>query len=256
MQSTAGDAKKCITSMAISGMQRARRTLNDHAPSNPRCDIRPHPLNRRERGLTLLELLTVIAIVSILLAILLSAFSRSRTQAKATVDIAHLHQLGLAASMYTEDQGGHPYSVAVLGHTDYADGKIYASANDPSPVGMLNEFLAKVKADMDRFAPGDKTLWLKEQLPYKASYVGIGDVHMRHYLIEEKLSKLSNAGWAICVIEHKPGQKFPYYRPPYAYLRLHMDSSVKQYRSAYRMTQDGRVTDMIDLFGEQRSDSE
>jgi prepilin-type N-terminal cleavage/methylation domain-containing protein len=212
-------------------------------------------MKRRDLGLTLLELLTVIAIISILLAILLSAFGRSRTQAKATVDIAQLHQLGLAASMYTEDLGGNPYSVAVLGHTDYASSNIYASPNDPSPSGLLNEFLAKVKTDMERLAPWDKTLWMKVPLPYKASYVGIGDIHMRYYLIEEKLQKLSNAGWAICVIEHKSGQKFPYYRPPYTYLRLHMDSSVKQYRSAYRMTQDGRVTDMIDLFGEQRSDS-
>ncbi len=53
------------------------------------------------RGFTLVELLTVIAIVAILLTILLSALKRARDQAKQTACLANLHQLGLASVLYS-----------------------------------------------------------------------------------------------------------------------------------------------------------
>ncbi|MBX3097521.1 MAG: hypothetical protein KF812_11710, partial [Fimbriimonadaceae bacterium] len=134
--------------------------------------------------------------------------------------------------------------------TDYSEPTLYSSANDPSELGLLNEFLVRVKSDMEKLAPGDKTLWLKEPLPYKVSYVGVGDIHVRFVEVEKELAKRDNQGWAISLIEHKGKLKFPYIRPPYAYLRVHMDSSVKQYKSSYRMTADGNAMIMGDLFGE------
>jgi len=52
---------------------------------------------------TLIELLVVIAIVTILAALLLPALTRSKTSAQRIKCVSNLHQLGLAAQMYWDD---------------------------------------------------------------------------------------------------------------------------------------------------------
>ena len=55
------------------------------------------------RGFTLIELLIVLAILSILTAILLPIFVRSRERARQIVCLSNLRQIGLAAMQYTGD---------------------------------------------------------------------------------------------------------------------------------------------------------
>lgn len=57
---------------------------------------------------TLIELLNVVAIIGLLIAILIPALSRARTQAKTTVCAAHLHQLGLATETYLTQNSCYP----------------------------------------------------------------------------------------------------------------------------------------------------
>lgn len=54
-------------------------------------------------GFTLIELLVVIAIIAILAAILFPVFARAREQARKTVCVSNVKQLGLAWTMYMQD---------------------------------------------------------------------------------------------------------------------------------------------------------
>ena len=58
------------------------------------------------RGLTLIELLTVIAIVTLLFGLLLPVLSRARGEARAAMCLSHLRQLGAGIHMYAADHDG------------------------------------------------------------------------------------------------------------------------------------------------------
>ena len=62
---------------------------------------------RKQNGFTLVELLVVISIVSLLMAILLPAFSRAKLQAKTIVCKSNLRQWGHSFDMYTKDNNGY-----------------------------------------------------------------------------------------------------------------------------------------------------
>ena len=77
------------------------------------------PVRRRSnqgprRGFTLVELLTVIAIVAILATLLSSGLASAKRKARKTASMGNLHQIALAVSMYLDDHPRRPSSFRVL----------------------------------------------------------------------------------------------------------------------------------------------
>jgi len=68
---------------------------------------------RKQDGFTLIELLVVIAIIALLMAILMPALQRVKSQAKATVCQSNVKQWGLIFRLYANDNEGKlPQSIA------------------------------------------------------------------------------------------------------------------------------------------------
>jgi len=66
-----------------------------------------HRFGRRAKGFTLVELLVVISIISLLMTILLPSLSRARSQARASVCMSNLRQIGFVVYLYANDYDGY-----------------------------------------------------------------------------------------------------------------------------------------------------
>ena len=88
------------------------------------------------RALTIIELLVVISIVAVVISITLPAIASARNSARRTLCLNNLRQIGLAASMYTDQNGRFPIAevLADINRGSVAQLRAFAGYADGGPV--------------------------------------------------------------------------------------------------------------------------
>ena len=129
----------------------------------------------RNRGFTLIELLVVVSIIALLISILLPSLRMARDGAKLAVCGANLGQLGLAITVYAnEDQGLIPRGPDAAGPFDFAcstvaTNQLWIGAGPPdhplqyNGLGSLLDGQATTRKSY--FCPADDSRNLREELP-------------------------------------------------------------------------------------------
>jgi prepilin-type N-terminal cleavage/methylation domain-containing protein len=92
---------------------------------------------RRIRAFTMIEMLTVIAIIALLAAIIFPVYARAKDGANRSSDITSMNALRTALQLYRADQGGYP--PAILGYVQTYSGD--PLGNDVIPAHQITGFL-------------------------------------------------------------------------------------------------------------------
>jgi len=81
----------------------------------------------KKRAFTLIELLTVIAIIGILAAILIPVVGKVRESGRRAACISNLRQIGLAVQMQASENGDRLFAVLPTNHPDFVNGTNWIS---------------------------------------------------------------------------------------------------------------------------------
>src|SRR5713101_4566876 len=85
-----------------------------------------------QNGFTKLELLTVIAIITVLASLLLPTLGGAKRNSRQVICLSHLRQLGLGIDLYGEDLAARPASMQALVNHSYVVNAALLCADDPT----------------------------------------------------------------------------------------------------------------------------
>lgn len=178
-----------------------------------------------QRGLTLIELMIVIAIISITLSLTLPLLSASKASARQSTLISNLRQIGLGRSLYENDFGDSMLPTLKNAYYNFRiDTRLFASSCDPNELGFASLKPFAINGDKVRYILPTKV----SVLDYEKMFLGRDDVHLNDVKNVENFTT-----WLIL-----PICAAKYLSPTGAILQgpffqLKHDSSVKQKSLAY-----------------------
>lgn len=108
---------------------------------------------RTRNAFTLVELLVVIAIIIVLAGIIWAVLGPARERARQMICVSHLHQIGLAASIYRQDYNGMDPSVGIA----MGDAQLGLPANISGFTVFLNSYVKDKRLLFCPNAPPDPT---------------------------------------------------------------------------------------------------
>jgi hypothetical protein len=169
------------------------------------------------RGVTLVEFATVIAVVTVLLGILVPVLGSAKKQARVANDISELHDLALAAALYSDQYSGFPAGCPNLVQVDLVPEATCGALADPFPSGAANY--------LDTQLSSLSSLYLGLPTNYRNSFVGAREIGSSARSLKDELAGMANPGWLIDLSPATPPN------PPSMvwqgrYRRLLYDSSV------------------------------
>ncbi|MEX2243579.1 MAG: type II secretion system protein [Fimbriimonadaceae bacterium] len=170
---------------------------------------------RQNRGLSLVEILVVTAILAVVAGILIPVLLSSKRQAGLAVDISNLRQIGQAAEIYRQDtDGAWPLTVFPLLDGGILKGdQILRSPLDATPSGM--SYLFSLEWETPAYQRTDVFV----------SYVGVLQVGLDRDYFESDIRPATNPGWLVNLTSterYRPNSKIRIGR----YHRLFLDGSV------------------------------
>jgi len=116
------------------------------------------------KGFTLIEFLVVIAIISILAAILFPVFARARENARRTACLSNMKQIGLGIMQYTQDYDEHyPRAWGGIGTDGRTGNPDDIETDTGKPGGVFTIYAASTST------PGNYRTWMDYIYPYVKS---------------------------------------------------------------------------------------
>lgn len=206
----------------------------DSAHSSNRSSSRSQPIKSNygsnrvsRRGVTLIEILIVIAIVALLSAFTYSVYSRSRIEAHRTSLISQAKQIGSAAGIYAADEEFQETTWSLV-RKGLLDKALVSSVLDPTSEGLMN---AHRGLDDDGI--------MHSSTNYRDSVVVAGELIPP--ITRAPLKERAGYGWAVISLR-TPGEigssgqdaitpEWLAFDGPY--LRIGLDGSVRRLPSAY-----------------------
>ncbi len=130
------------------------------------------PRSHRQHAFTLIELLTVIAIIGILAAIIIPTVGRVRAAARMTTDMSNLRQIGQAAAGYVSDnKGAMPNSLNAGGAFQAGEANNTPSASGAGARFPVYESLDRYFTKKSGFNNSGQYQWKKRPVWFSASAV-------------------------------------------------------------------------------------